>query len=252
MAVLRTHKSENYTTINNEYLRNTELSLKAKGLLTLMLSLPDNWSYSINGLAAICKEKTSAIESAVDELKQFNHLVVEKEYAKKGSSRITYIYHIYEVPCHDLNQKNNNKSLGGDFLGVESQGVEVLGVEVLGVENRPQLNKDIQSKDIQNKEIYLNNVVQEVIEYLNQKRNVNYSPKTKETIKAISKLIATGRTVEQMKFVIDAKIKDWEGTSFEKYLVPNTLFREANFEKYLNEAIKKGVKRDEKYSGVSF
>ena len=68
------------------------------------------------------------------------------------------------MPCHDLNQKNNNKSLGGDFLGVESQGIEVLGVE-----NRPQLNKDIQSKDIQNKEIYLNNVVQEVIEYLNQK-----------------------------------------------------------------------------------
>ena len=56
MAVMRIHKTGNFTIISNTHLRDKKLSLKAKGLLTLMLSLPDNWDYSVNGLAYICKE----------------------------------------------------------------------------------------------------------------------------------------------------------------------------------------------------
>lgn len=56
MSIVRVNKTNNYTVMSNYHLRNRELSLKAKGLLSLMLSLPDDWDYSIAGLVAICKE----------------------------------------------------------------------------------------------------------------------------------------------------------------------------------------------------
>jgi len=71
MAVIRVEKTENYTVMSNYHFKEKEMSLKAKGLLSLMLSLPDNWDYTIAGLVTICKENESAIKSALDELKIF-------------------------------------------------------------------------------------------------------------------------------------------------------------------------------------
>ena len=61
MSVMRIHKNRNYTVISNIHLRDKRMSLKAKGLLTLMLSLPEDWDYSVEGLSAICKENRTAI-----------------------------------------------------------------------------------------------------------------------------------------------------------------------------------------------
>lgn len=71
MAVIRVEKTKNYTVMSNYHFKEKEMSLKAKGLLSLMLSLPDNWDYTIAGLVTICKENESAIKSALDELKIF-------------------------------------------------------------------------------------------------------------------------------------------------------------------------------------
>ena len=64
--------------MSNYHLRSTNLSLKAIGLLSKVLSLPENWDYSISGLTAICKEKETAIKAALDELKHWGYLVVTK------------------------------------------------------------------------------------------------------------------------------------------------------------------------------
>lgn len=71
MSVIRVEKTKNYTVMSNYHFKEKEMSLKAKGLLSLMLSLPDNWDYTIAGLVTICKENESAIKSALDELKIF-------------------------------------------------------------------------------------------------------------------------------------------------------------------------------------
>ena len=71
MAVIRINKTSDYTVMSNAHFREKEMSLKAKGLLSLMLSLPDTWDYSINGLVAFCKENESAIKSTLNELKRF-------------------------------------------------------------------------------------------------------------------------------------------------------------------------------------
>lgn len=74
MSVIRVEKSRNYSVISNVHLRDRELSLKAKGLLSLILSLPDNWQYSVNGLAAITKEGRTGIMSALRELERAGYL----------------------------------------------------------------------------------------------------------------------------------------------------------------------------------
>lgn len=68
MAVIRVEKNKNYTVMSNVHLRDKALSLKAKGLLSLILSLPDDWQYNVKGLAAISKEGRSGITSALQEL----------------------------------------------------------------------------------------------------------------------------------------------------------------------------------------
>ena len=84
MAVIRVEKTQNYTVMSNHHLRNKELTLKAKGLMSLMLSLPPTWDYSIGGLVSICKESHTSIRSALKELEQNRYLIRERINSEKG------------------------------------------------------------------------------------------------------------------------------------------------------------------------
>lgn len=84
MSVIRVEKSRNYSVISNVHLRDRELSLKAKGLLSLILSLPDNWQYSVNGLAAITKEGRTGIMSALRELEGAGYLTRHQLRGTRG------------------------------------------------------------------------------------------------------------------------------------------------------------------------
>lgn len=97
MAVFRVEKSNNYTVMSNHHIRNKNLSLKAKGLLTLMLSLPDNWDYTTKGLAAICKEGVDGIGVALNELENQGYLIRERKRNSKGHLTIVE-YTIWEEP----------------------------------------------------------------------------------------------------------------------------------------------------------
>lgn len=132
------NKTKNYTVMSNEHLKDKRLSLKAKGLLSVMLSLPDTWDYSVNGLVAICKESETAVKSTLNELKSCGYLVVTKKMPNETESgRIEYVYDIFE-------QAQTEKQ------AVEKQGVENLGVENLGVENVRQLSTKESSTDKSN------------------------------------------------------------------------------------------------------
>lgn len=99
MAVFRIEKTKNYIVMSNYYLKEKDMSLKAKGLLSLMLSLTENCDYSIKGLVSICKEKESAIISTLAELKRFGYLKINKLTPNETKSgRIEYEYIISEIP----------------------------------------------------------------------------------------------------------------------------------------------------------
>lgn len=104
--VYRDDKEKNYTIISNKYLRDTNLSLKAKGLLTLMLSLPDNWIYSTIGLSMITKESKNTIHSILHELEKFNYLVRKKIRNNKGKF-LYWNYDIFESPYHNNRDMDN-------------------------------------------------------------------------------------------------------------------------------------------------
>lgn len=99
MAVIRVNKTADYTIMGNSHLREKEMSLKAKGLMSLMLSLPNDWDYSVAGLVSICKESDSSIKSALDELKKYGYLVITKKMPNQtDSGKIEYEYNIFEYP----------------------------------------------------------------------------------------------------------------------------------------------------------
>ena len=101
MAVYRVEKNANYTTISNFHLRDQELSLKAKGLLSLFLSLPDEWHYSVRGIASICKEGVDCIKSTLKELERRGYLVRKQTRGADGRLGETE-YVIYEKSQTDL------------------------------------------------------------------------------------------------------------------------------------------------------
>lgn len=97
MAVFRVEKNHNYTVMSNHHLKNRELSLKSKGLLSQMLSLPDNWDYTLAGLAKINKEKVDAIRTAIWELEKFGY--IHRTQTRDANGRMSKTeYIIYEAP----------------------------------------------------------------------------------------------------------------------------------------------------------
>jgi len=97
MSVFRVEKNKGYTVMSNHHLRNHTLSLKAKGLLSQMLSLPDDWDYTLQGLAQINKESIDAIREAVRELERAGYIKRNRERDERGCLRGT-VYTIYEQP----------------------------------------------------------------------------------------------------------------------------------------------------------
>ena len=94
MAVFRVEKTKDFTVMSNHHLRNVSLSLKAKGLLSLMLSLPDNWDYTTKGLAHICKDGVDSISSAIKELEKQGYLTRHRLRDAHGRlGDIEYVIH---------------------------------------------------------------------------------------------------------------------------------------------------------------
>lgn len=104
MAVFRVHKNDNYTVLSNYHFKEKKMSLKAKGLLSLMLSLPDSWDYSAAGLVTLSKDGKDSVNAALKELEQFGYLKRSQAYNENGTFG-GYNYEIYEQPT-DVNFEN--------------------------------------------------------------------------------------------------------------------------------------------------
>lgn len=137
MAVFRVKKNENFTCMSNHSLRNHNLSLKAKGLHALMLSLPDDWDYTLAGLKHICKESIGSINGAVQELEKEGYIVRYQDRDEKG--RMTsFVYTIFEEPPK---KAGNNAS----DPHVEKPHAEKPFTEKPHAENQSQVNTNKQN-----------------------------------------------------------------------------------------------------------
>ena len=147
MAVFRVERIKDYTVMSNHHLRNKNLSLKAKGLLSQMLSLPDDWDYTLKGLAAINKESVDAIRTAIWELEDAGYVVRTRVRDERGCLR-GCDYYVYEYP------QTLSSGSGGSAESVPPM-LEPLASDSAVLENPMQLNKEIQNKEKQNTDLIL-------------------------------------------------------------------------------------------------
>ena len=121
MAVFRVERNTGYTVMSNHHLRNKELTLKAKGLLSQMLSLPEDWDYTLAGLSHINREKIDAIREAVKELEKAGYIVRSRERDEKGRLRGAdyVIYEQPQPPTSDLPTLENPTQLNKDISSKE-------------------------------------------------------------------------------------------------------------------------------------
>lgn len=135
--IFRAEKTKNYTVMSNYHLRDNNLSLKAKGLMSLLLSLPDNWDFSINGLLSLIKESETCLRSTLDELKKFNYLIVTKYNDENG--RFDYIYNLYEIPQTEPLPDTQKPDVQNLYMENEGQ----LNTNIINTE---RLNTDLKEK----------------------------------------------------------------------------------------------------------
>jgi hypothetical protein len=152
LAVFRVEKTRDYTVMSNHHLRNTNLTLKAKGLMSLMLSLPDTWDYTTKGLACICKDGVDSISSTLSELERNGYLT--RERLRDAQGRLgEIVYTIHEKPIDTQNPDFEPFSPKRDFP------VQVKPVQVKPRQDTPGLAEPVQekpaqlSKDISNTEL---------------------------------------------------------------------------------------------------
>lgn len=207
MAKFKVNKTKDYTIMSNYHLKEKNMSLKAKGLLSVMLSLPDNWDYSIAGLVAISQENETAIKSALSELKQFGYLEVIKLMPNESETgRIDYIYNVYEKPKQDSGK----------------QEVENLPLEILEVENQGQLNTNNKYNNI--------NIIN------TKKQNIDYINNNSSSIEKCDTIYDFleqnfGRTLNGIEIEM---IREWNDNELTRYAIKQAVLNGKYNVKYIN------------------
>ncbi|MCD7756800.1 MAG: helix-turn-helix domain-containing protein [Clostridiales bacterium] len=149
MPVFRVEKNTNYTTMSNYHLRDQNLTLKAKGLLSLCLSLPESWDYSVRGLVAICKEGKDSIVKTLQELERCGYLErhqLRHEDGKMGGIEYV-IYEMPHTPCTEKPYAENPDAVKPD---TDTPDTAKPDAEKPRPGNPPQLNKEQLSKEESN------------------------------------------------------------------------------------------------------
>lgn len=229
MSVIRIHKNANYTVMSNHHFKERGMSLKAKGLLSLMLSLPDDWNYSISGLVKLSKDGKDSVMSALAELEEFGYLIRHRKTNNKGQfSGVEY--NIYEEP-----QKENPVA--------ENQHSDNQKAEKSNAEKQPQLNTNkLNTNNINNtnelipkelEDVIHNNVANEEVrelykDYVVMRKNIN-APITNRGLKILINRCdrISNFNVRVQKVLLEtAIINNWKSV----YLPKEEEIKEANKE----------------------
>ena len=153
-GVVRVDKTSNYTVMCNHHLKDKSISLKAKGLLSQVLSLPEGWDYTISGLSHINKESVTAIGSAVDELQSAGY--VERTQSRRPNGQMgktDYIFHELPIPVPQPLKKRSPRTPITDEPLTDEPLTENPLTDEPSTENVVQLNKDKRNTDKSNTDV---------------------------------------------------------------------------------------------------
>ena len=231
-------KESNFTQVSNSFLRDNRLSFKAKGLFCYMFSMSSDWNFTIQSIAKQQNEGVASISSALKELKEYGFVTYTKNSDGSG------VYYLDDEPksenpnMENPNMENPNME-NQSVLRIDNQSEQKL---IENTNSKENIKSKFSQSKIQEK-LDRDNLAKKTIDFLNQTVNNRFGytdGNLKEIKSQINKLIKNGddlKTIEdKFAYVIKVKSKEWlNNQEMKKHLNPVTLFRESNFDKYLNQ-----------------
>ena len=211
MSVVRVHKNANFTIMSNHHFKEKKMSLKAKGLLSLMLSLPEDWNYSISGLVTLSKDGKDSVMSALGELETFGYLERTRMINSKGQfSGIEY--NIFEEP-QTKNPVEDNPILDNPILGyTNAENPPQLNTNKLNTNNNKIIKESNTKVDIDIFEDILKDIVNVelrnlYVDYIEMRRIKN-KPLTKRGLKMLITRCErlSGLNIREQKTMLEAAI----------------------------------------------
>ena len=207
MSVFRVHKTKNFTVMSNYHFKEKEMGLKAKGLLSLMLSLPDSWNYSVSGLVSLSKDGKDGVMSALAELEKFGYLTRKRVQNEKGQfSGVEY--HIFEIPqtekpisekpISDNPNAENRPQLNTNKLNTNvNKELKELNTKGNDIDIFEDILKDI--KDLELRNLY--------VDFIEMRRNIK-KPMTKRSLKMLISRCEriTNFNIREQKTMLEASI----------------------------------------------
>ena len=235
MAQFKLRCEKDFMAIHNNIFKDKTISLKAKGLLAFMMSVPPDWDYSLAGLAACNKDGLVSVRSALQELEDNFYVKLTKVRNEKGQI-VDMQYDVSDEPVF------GNRIEEKPFL--ENPKADNPKTEKPLSENRTQLNtKELNTKELNTKIDIVPEQEQEpipyaeIITYFNEVAGTHYLLRGREIKKFIKARWNDGFRLEDFKTVLDKKAGQWKNDAkMSKYLRFETLFSN-KFESYLNEVV---------------
>ncbi|UXR86198.1 conserved phage C-terminal domain-containing protein [Staphylococcus felis] len=235
MATFRVYKeSGNFVTVHKDFIHDSNISWKAKGILLYLLSRPDDWQIYETELEQHSTDGLSGLKSGIKELEEIGYIQRNRKRDKSGRLN-GYEYLVYEQP-HHIRFSNVGKTVNGKT----NNGKTVNGKS--HTTNNNSTNNDLTNNNSTNNDVNILSgnptayPYRDVINYLNKQTGKQYKPTTKKNQTVIRARTDEGFTLDDFKKVIDNKVAEWKGTEMEKYLRPETLFG-TKFEGYLNQGL---------------
>ncbi len=226
MATFRVIKeSGNFVTVHKDFIHDSNITFKAKGILLYLLSRPDDWQIYESEIIKHTKDGKDSLKTGIKELEVAGY--IERKRIRNDQGQLKeYEYTVYEQP-----NQSGLSNVGKTYVGKSNVGKSV-------PTNNNSTNNDLTNND---GNILSGNPTaypyREVIDYLNKQTGKQYKSTTKKNQTVIRARTDEGFTLDDFKKAIDNKVSEWKGTDMEKYLRPETLFG-TKFEGYLNQTPK--------------
>ena len=211
MPVIRVNKTKDYTVMANYHFRDKNLSLKAKGLLSMMLSLPDGWGYSIEGLVKLSSDGRASVMAALNELEKFNYL--KRSRARDLSGKLgEAVYDIFEQPMSDFPTLEKPTLENRTLLNTNRLNTKVLNT------NNKKVSKEQSSKPVENFDSIIEEATESeelrsaLIEFVKFRKLVKKPMTNKALELIISKLNRLGSSDREKVEIINQSIeRGWAG-----------------------------------------
>lgn len=227
MATFRVIKeSGNFVTVHKDFIHDSNITFKAKGILLYLLSRPDDWQIYESEIIKHTKDGKDSLKTGIKELEVAGY--IERKRIRNDQGQLKeYEYTVYEQP-----NQSGLSNVGKTYVGKTYVGKSV-------PTNNNSTNNDLTNNDgniLSGNPTMHQPHYKPIIDYLNQKTGKNFKHTTNKTQIVIKARWNEGFEEDDFRRVIDNKVSEWKGTDMEKYLRPETLFG-TKFEGYLNQGL---------------